>query len=81
MTCVPLAEKAALAERERPSSAKIRMILKLLQDIEERSDCTEKTIIFSQFTSMLDLIMPFLKEKGIRFVRCEIEPLFYWVEY
>ncbi|KAJ3560995.1 hypothetical protein NP233_g10474 [Leucocoprinus birnbaumii] len=69
VTCVPLAEKAELAELERPTSAKIRMILKLLQDIDERSDGEEKTIIFSQFTSMLDLIMPFLKDKGIRFSR------------
>ncbi|KXN88440.1 hypothetical protein AN958_07346 [Leucoagaricus sp. SymC.cos] len=67
--CVPLAEQAELAERERPTSAKIRMILKLLKDIDDRSDSKEKTIIFSQFTSMLDLIMPFLKEKGIRFAR------------
>jgi SNF2 family DNA or RNA helicase len=73
-TCIPLAEQALLAEREHPSSAKIRMILKLLRDIDQRSESTEKTIIFSQFTSMLDLIEPFLKEKGIRFVRCELLP-------
>lgn len=70
-TCIPLAEQAQLVESEHPSSAKIRMILKLLKDIDERSQSTEKTIIFSQFTSMLDLIEPFLKEKGVRFVRCE----------
>lgn len=70
MTCIPLIEKAELAEAECPTSAKIRMILKLLQNIDDRSDGEEKTIIFSQFTSMLDLIAPFLKEKGIRFVRC-----------
>lgn len=70
LTCVPLAEAAELAELERPTSAKIRMILKLLKDIEDRSAGEEKTIIFSQFTSMLDLIMPFLAEKGFRFVRC-----------
>lgn len=69
VTCVPLAEKAELAELERPTSAKIRKILELLQNIEDRSNGEEKTIIFSQFTSMLDLIMPFLKEKGIRFSR------------
>ncbi|KAF7762156.1 hypothetical protein Agabi119p4_8749 [Agaricus bisporus var. burnettii] len=65
-TCIPLAEQAQLVENEHPSSAKIRMILKLLNDIDERSQSTEKTIIFSQFTSMLDLIEPFLKEKGVR---------------
>jgi SNF2 family DNA or RNA helicase len=72
--CIPLAKQAQLAESEHPSSAKIRMILKLLKDIDKRSESTEKTIIFSQFTSMLDLVEPFLKEKGIRFVRCELLP-------
>ena len=53
-----------------PSSAKIRKILELLEEIEERGE-EEKTIIFSQFTSMLDLIEPFLKAKGIKYVRCK----------
>ena len=69
--CVPLAIQAKEAEEERPSSAKTRMILKLLNDIDERSDCEEKTIIFSQFTSMLDLIEPFLHEEGVKYVRCK----------
>ena len=69
--CVPLAKEAQRAERDRPSSAKIRKILQLLKEIEERSEGVEKTIIFSQFTSMLDLIEPFLSEKGIKYVRCE----------
>ncbi|KAK7040722.1 hypothetical protein VNI00_009628 [Paramarasmius palmivorus] len=50
-------------------SAKIRKIVELLEDIDERSRKTEKTIIFSQFTSMLDLIQPFLRERGWKFVR------------
>jgi SNF2 family DNA or RNA helicase len=75
VTCVPLAEAAERQELERPTSAKIRMILKLLKDIDERSDGNEKTIIFSQFTSMLDLIMPFLREKRIRFARCRSHPV------
>src|ERR1700679_1533248 len=70
--CVPLAKEAQRAERDRPSSAKIRMILQLLKEIDERSQGEEKTIIFSQFTSMLDLIEPFLSEKGIKYVRCEL---------
>jgi SNF2 family DNA or RNA helicase len=32
----------------------------------------EKTIVFSQFTTMLDLIELFLKDAGITFVRCEL---------
>ncbi|TEB32621.1 hypothetical protein FA13DRAFT_1731108 [Coprinellus micaceus] len=66
--CVPLAQAAKRAELERPTSAKIRMMLKILRDIEER-DPKEKTIIFSQFTSMLDLIEPFLKDERVKFVR------------
>ena len=53
-----------------PSCAKIRKILELLGDIEERGE-GEKTIIFSQFTSMLDLVEPFLKAEGIKYVRCK----------
>lgn len=66
--CAPLAKAAQI---QRPESAKIRMILELLHAIDERSGGTEKTIIFSQFTSMLDLIEPFLSENQIKFVRCE----------
>ncbi|KAJ7286231.1 SNF2 family DNA-dependent ATPase [Mycena rebaudengoi] len=67
--CVPLAMQAKMQAEDRPASAKIRMILKLLREIDDRSDGEEKTIIFSQFTSMLDLIEPFLREEGIRYVR------------
>ncbi|KAF9045436.1 SNF2 family N-terminal domain-containing protein [Panaeolus papilionaceus] len=69
MDCASLAEEAKKSESDRPSSAKIRMVLKLLKDIDDRSQCEEKTIIFSQFTSMLDLIEPFLQDKGIKYVR------------
>ena len=53
-----------------PHSCKTRMIVKILQDIEARGE-GEKTIIFSQFTTMLDLIEPFLRFEKIKFVRCE----------
>ncbi|KAF8497540.1 SNF2 family N-terminal domain-containing protein [Russula emetica] len=57
-----------------PDSAKIRKLLELLKEINAREDeegelAGEKTIVFSQFTSMLDLIQPFLKDAGIAFVR------------
>ncbi|TFK53181.1 hypothetical protein OE88DRAFT_1626853 [Heliocybe sulcata] len=52
-----------------PDSAKIRKMVELLHEIDDRSEGQEKTIIFSQFTSMLDLIEPFLKAEGFRFVR------------
>jgi len=69
--CVILAIQAQKAELERPTSAKIRMILKLLDTIDQESDGVEKTIIFSQFTSMLDIIEPFLEVKGIKYTRCQ----------
>ncbi|KAI0795563.1 SNF2 family N-terminal domain-containing protein [Abortiporus biennis] len=52
-----------------PDSAKTRKIIEILNDIDDRSDAEDKTIIFSQFTSMLDLIEPFLKQEGIHYVR------------
>ncbi|PSR75765.1 hypothetical protein PHLCEN_2v8882 [Hermanssonia centrifuga] len=62
-------DKSSVAESNLPpTSAKIRMILKLLQDIEDRGE-GEKTIIFSQFTSMLDIVEPFLKSRHIKYVR------------
>jgi SNF2 family DNA or RNA helicase len=60
-------------------------MLELLDEIKSRSDTVtdedgnelkkkrrEKTIIFSQFTSMLDLMEPFLQEEGIDYVRCTL---------
>ncbi|KAH7882890.1 SNF2 family N-terminal domain-containing protein [Phlebopus sp. FC_14] len=52
-----------------PDSAKIRKIMAILKEIDARSNGVEKTIIFSQFTSMLDLIGPFLDAEGIKYVR------------
>lgn len=57
----------APAGRER-ESAKMRMLLKLLRDVEARGE-GEKTIVFSQFTSFLDILEPYLNSHGIKFVR------------
>jgi SNF2 family DNA or RNA helicase len=54
-------------EAKPKESAKIRQLLHLLGEIQERG---ERTIVFSQFTSFLDLLGPFLKAKGVSFVRC-----------
>lgn len=63
-----------------PSSAKIKKLLDLLDSIHDRTKDKldeegrkvppQKTIVFSQFTSMLDLIEPFLHSAGIRYCRC-----------
>jgi SNF2 family DNA or RNA helicase len=73
--CAQIAAKARRKSNVRdanlpPDSAKIRKMLDLLRDIDERSEGAEKTIIFSQFTSMLDLIEPFLTAEGIKYARC-----------
>ncbi|KAI0267408.1 SNF2 family N-terminal domain-containing protein [Gloeopeniophorella convolvens] len=57
-----------------PDSAKIRKIIEILKEIDGREDedgepSNEKTIVFSQFTTMLDIIEVFLKDAGISFVR------------
>jgi len=62
-----------------PSSAKIKKLLELLDSIHDRTKDKldeegrkvppQKTIVFSQFTSMLDLIEPFLHSAGIRYCR------------
>lgn len=56
-------------EADRPNdSAKIRMLMKLLREIRQRN---ERTIVFSQFTSFLDLLGPFLQKNAIQYVRCK----------
>ncbi|WWC66176.1 uncharacterized protein I206_100077 [Kwoniella pini CBS 10737] len=70
--CADIVKQAEVKTNEGglpPISAKIRMLLKLLSDIDERSGSKEKTIVFSQFTSFLDLIEPFLKKDNIAYVR------------
>ncbi|KAG5220159.1 SNF2 family DNA-dependent ATPase [Salix suchowensis] len=66
--CGDLAYEARLKSSERPDSAKIRMILKLLQDVDDRS--AEKRRPSSSPSSRACWIYPtFLREKGVKFVR------------
>ena len=75
LACDELVRKSKrknLKGKDMPSdSAKTRKVMSILADIEERSEGSEKTIIFSQFTSMLDLLEPFLQEEGVKYVRCK----------
>lgn len=66
--CAKLSEK--IIDTSVNDSAKIRKIIELVDEIEERSNKTEKIIIFSQFTTMLGLISKVLEEKGIKYVQC-----------
>ena len=73
MECTAVVSKAKRASESDlpPDSSKTRKIVEILREIDSRSDGEDRTIIFSQFTSMLDIIEPFLEAEGIRYVRCE----------
>lgn len=52
------------------SSTKISRLLELLDEIKcEDAETPKKTIVFSQFTSFLNLIEPFIKKAGYGFTR------------
>ncbi|ODQ55968.1 hypothetical protein SAICODRAFT_28304 [Saitoella complicata NRRL Y-17804] len=71
----PLSNEPSYAELV--MSTKIRRMMRILRDEEEGEDEDDeivagpvrKTIIFSQFTTMLDLVEPFLKAEKIGFSR------------
>ncbi|KAF8748054.1 SNF2 family N-terminal domain [Rhizoctonia solani] len=48
-----------------------RKMVALLEEIDDRSNGEDKTIVFSQFTTMLDLLEPFLKDADISFTRLD----------
>ncbi|KIK62461.1 hypothetical protein GYMLUDRAFT_242635 [Collybiopsis luxurians FD-317 M1] len=56
--------------RKDEASTKISVMLDILREIRARPG-NEKTIVFSQFTSMLNLIEPFLTRNRMRFVRLD----------
>ncbi|KIK54510.1 hypothetical protein GYMLUDRAFT_63113 [Collybiopsis luxurians FD-317 M1] len=72
-TCSQYIEMARQLCRTKPS-AKIKKMIQILQDIKSRPN-NEKTIIFSQFTSMLDITQDFLSNYGIRFTRSHSFPV------
>jgi SNF2 family DNA or RNA helicase len=55
-------------EKRWVDSAKVSRCIELLQQI-EKNDRAEKTIIFSQFTSLLDLLEVPLRKTGIQYQR------------
>ena len=50
-------------------STKMKKMYEILEETKEKSGNKDKTIIFSQWTSCLDLLDHFLREKGYCFVR------------
>ncbi|KAK7059749.1 DNA repair protein RAD5 [Favolaschia claudopus] len=67
--CAAFKVQAENLHSSKRASAKIRTLLKLLQNIAKESGGREKTVIFSQFTAMLDILESFLVAIGVRFAR------------
>ena len=61
--CHPKLVKVAAAKKARNHSAKTARLLQLLDELKEAG---RRVLVFSQFTSMLDLLRPLLDERGIR---------------
>lgn len=51
-------------------STKIKKTLEILKKV-RNEDSKRKTIIFSQFTQMFTILIPFLKASGFKFVTCK----------
>jgi superfamily II DNA or RNA helicase len=60
--------RALLPGQTAPSSSKLEL---LLETLEEALSEGHKALVFSQWTSLLDLIEPLLKARGVRFTRLD----------
>jgi len=65
---IPFNDREAKKQGWAPST-KLRMLLQTLKDIRTKTNGREKTIVFSQFTSMLDLCEIPLLKNGFEYVR------------
>lgn len=67
--CYPLMQFARRQglHRFETRTAKVKQMLKILKEAIGRG---EKTIVYSQWTKMLDIVEPVLKEERISYVRC-----------
>jgi SNF2 family DNA or RNA helicase len=52
-------------------SSKMMKVLEILEGIRDSGEEKRKTVVFSQFTEMLDLMEDLLKEKGFKMVRID----------
>lgn len=59
-----------LSEFKGKTSTKISEAMAILDIIDTRSGSTDKTVIVSDSTQMLDLVKPFLEAKGKGYVDC-----------
>jgi superfamily II DNA or RNA helicase len=70
LMCRMAANSTYLVNKEKPGfSSKLEKIGELLRDLSEEPD--RKAIVFSEWTTMLDLIEPILAENGLDYVRLD----------
>ncbi|MEY2724245.1 MAG: hypothetical protein RLZZ458_112 [Planctomycetota bacterium] len=70
LMCRMTADSTALVDKQHPGySSKLQAIDELFEQM--FVDSSRKAVVFSEWTSMLDLIEPLLTCRGIRFVRLE----------
>jgi len=62
------AEREAGLDWRTRSSTKVNAILRILGEVRDRGE-EEKTIVFSQFTTFLDLLEPYLRKAGFKYER------------
>ena len=63
--CDPRLVKLSASKKAAAESAKLEMLMEMLRELQTES---RKVLVFSQFTSMLDLIAEELNKEGIRYV-------------
>ena len=70
LMCRMLADSTFLADKEKPGySSKLARLDELLEQLFEEQG--RKVVLFSEWTTMLDLIQPLLEKHGITFVRLD----------
>jgi superfamily II DNA or RNA helicase len=70
LMCRMTADSTALVDKQPPGySSKLQALDELFEQL--FTEGSRKAVVFSEWTSMLDLIEPLLRRRGIRFVRLE----------
>jgi SNF2 family DNA or RNA helicase len=70
LACRMSADGTYLCDKQKPNwSSKLDRLAELFDDIEDEE--TRKVVLFSEWTTMLDLIEPLLKERKLPFVRLD----------
>jgi superfamily II DNA or RNA helicase len=70
LMCRMSADSTVLVDKQKPGfSTKLERLAELFDDLADEEG--RKVVLFSEWTTMLDLIQPLLKKRGLRFVRLD----------